>query len=286
MADPDPTISAKTGLLGVIGHPIGHSLSPAMHNAALRFHGVDMVYLAFDVMPADLPAAVAGMRALGFRGWNVTVPHKEAIVPLLDSLDDLATRVGAVNTVALASGGLRGYNTDVAGFLGALHAAMPQGAAGARCLLAGAGGAARAVLAALARAGVGEVDVFNRTVERACALCELGRTWGVVDCTVVERAGLAPAVARANLLVNATTIGLNPAVKDSPFPVDILTADQVVIDLVYGGAPTKLVEWAGRIGARAVDGREMLVRQAACSYEIWTGRAAPVEVMLQYVAPR
>jgi shikimate dehydrogenase len=286
MADLDRSISAKTGLLGVIGHPIGHSLSPAMHNAALRFDGLDMVYLAFDVMPDDLAAAVGGMRALGFRGWNVTVPHKEAMVPLLDSLDDLAACVGAVNTVALAEGCLRGHNTDVAGFLGALHAVMPKGVVGARCLLAGAGGAARAVLAALASAGVGEVDVFNRTAERAHTLCELGRTWGVPKCTVVEHEGLAAAGAQANLLVNATTIGMNPAVKDSPFPVDILTADQAIIDLVYSSAPTKLVEWAGRIGARAVDGREMLVRQAACSYEIWTGRAAPVEVMFQHVASR
>ena len=273
------TISAQTRMLAVLGHPVGHSLSPAMHNAALQAQGVDAVYLAFDVEPADLPAALDGLRSLGFWGANVTLPHKERAAELVDSLDPLAARVGAVNTIVNTKGLLIGHNTDVSGFSAALETVRPEGAAGARCLVAGAGGAARAVLAALTAGGAADVRLFNRTTARAESLCRSAREWGGGPCNVVDAAGLAQAAVEADIIVNATSVGLGVSVKESAIPVDILDSHHVVVDLVYGPRPTLLVTEAIARGAAAVDGMEMLLSQAANSYRLWTEKEAPVDVM-------
>ena len=169
-------VTASTGLVAVLGHPVAHSLSPRMHNAAFRAQGVDMVYLAFDVHPERLGAAVDGLRALGLRGANVTVPHKERVILLLDEVEPLAARLGAVNTIVNEDGRLMGHNTDVAGFREALRTVRPEGARGLRCLVAGAGGAARAVVAALIEDGAARIWVYNRTHARAVSLCETART--------------------------------------------------------------------------------------------------------------
>jgi shikimate dehydrogenase len=273
------TISPHTRLLAVLGHPVGHSLSPAIHNAALRSQGVDAVYLAFDVEPADLAAALDGLRAVGFWGANVTVPHKERAAELVDSLDPLASRVGAINTIANQEGRMRGYNTDIAGFAAALEVVRPAGATGARCLVAGAGGAARAVVAALTSGGAADVQIFNRTTSRAEQLCRLAEGWGGAPCKVVQAGDLPQIAAQADVIVNATSVGLGSLVKESPIPVDILDSHHIVLDLVYGPERTELVRGALRQGAVAVDGREMLVMQAASSYQLWTGIDAPIDVM-------
>jgi shikimate dehydrogenase len=251
------SIGSRTAVAGILGHPVSHSLSPHMHNASLRAQSIDMVYLAFDVLPESLSGAVAGLRALGFRGVNVTIPHKEAIGGLLDDLDSVAARIGSVNTVVNDDGRLVGYNTDKSGFAAALRGLRSEGARGLTCFVAGAGGAARAVVAALMDDGAREIRVYNRSPERAA--------FG--------------AAGEAHLIVNATSLGLSPSVKESPVPVDILLSRHIVMDLVYGSGPTTLVREAKARGATAIDGKEMLVMQAAGSYELWTGQQAPIDVM-------
>ncbi len=270
-------------LLGVIGHPIAHSLSPRMHNAALRHHGINAVYLAFDVLPEHLLVTVEAMRVLGLRGLNVTVPHKVAVLPLLDEVESVAARVGAVNTIVRRGERLLGYNTDVVGFRLALRAIMPEGATGLPCLVLGAGGAARAVVAGLVEEGAAQVGIFNRTLERATLLAEAAASWGSTRCLVVDAGDLLEVARSADVIVNATSVGMHGTFKETPLPVDILDSHHVVLDVVYGGEPTALVAGAQARGARAADGREMLIRQAAAAYELWFTRPAPLAVMRRAV---
>lgn len=283
MAEPRSGIRGTTGVLAILGHPVGHSRSPQIHNAAFAAQGLDLVYVAHDVPPALLPPAVAGLRALGVRGANITVPHKQAVIPLLDDVDDLARRVGAVNTIVNRDSRLWGTNTDVSGFLGAVEHAWGRSPSGARCLVLGAGGAGRAVVAALVGAGADRVYLYNRTPERALDLCRAAAGWGAVPCRTVsleEAVQLGPEV---ELIVNATSVGLGEGVKETPIPVDMVTRRHLVMDLVYGAEPTSLVAAARKRGAIGLDGREMLVRQAAAAYELWTGRKAPIDVMRDQV---
>jgi shikimate dehydrogenase len=273
------SIGSRTGVVGLFGHPVDHSLSPRMHNAAFREQGIDLVYVAFDVLPVRLPEAVGGLRALGLRGINVTIPHKEAIVGLLDEVEETARRIGSVNTVVNEQGRLRGYNTDKSGFAAALRSLRAEGAAGLACFVAGAGGGARGVVAALLDGGAREIRVYNRTFERAASLCQEAAGWGRAACIPVTEEEAAAAARAADLLVNATSVGLTADVKESAIPVDILHSHHIVMDLVYAPSPTRLVREAKAQGAAAIDGKEMLVMQAAGSYELWTGRRAPVEVM-------
>lgn len=271
-------IGANTGLLGLLGHPVRHSLSPRLHNAAFRHQALDLVYLAFDVPPERLPAAIAGVKALGMLGVNLTVPHKEAAIPLLDEIDPLALQVGAVNTVVNRDGALHGYNTDVSGFAAALASVLPGDTAGRRCLVLGAGGAARAVVAALVDQGAA-VFVHNRTQSRAVDLCRAADAWGSGRCRVVAAEQLDESAKSADVIVNATTVGLQGEVKELPIPVDTIHSGQLVVDLVYGTGPTKLVEVARKRGAIALDGKEMLVMQAALAYRLWTGVDPPLQLM-------
>jgi shikimate dehydrogenase len=273
------SISGRTGVLGVLGHPVGHSLSPRIHNAALAAQGLDMVYVAFDVPPLRLADAVLGLRGLGFRGANVTIPHKEAIIGLLDEVEPIAARIGAVNTVVNDGNRLVGHNTDRSGFAAILRGVRAEGAQGLVCLVAGAGGAARAVVAALSANSPREIRVHNRSHERAVRLCTQARAWGTSSCIAVDDQELRAAAQGADLIVNATSVGLDPLVKESAVPVDILLSHHIVVDLVYGAGPTMLVREAKARGATAVDGKEMLVMQAADSYELWTGLRPPLDVM-------
>jgi shikimate dehydrogenase len=277
-------IGSRTGLVCLLGHPVDHTLSPRMHNAALQAHHLDLVYLAFDVPPVRLAQALLGLCALGFRGANVTIPHKQAIIGLLDEVDAVAQRIGSVNTVVNDAGRLAGHNTDVSGFAAALRELRPEGAAGLTCFVAGAGGAARAVVAALMEDGAREIRIYNRTHERAVALCSHAALWGDTRCLAVSEQQVFGAAQGADVIVNATSVGLIPSVKDSAIPVDTLHSRHLVMDLVYGPGLTTLVREAKVRGATAVDGREMLVMQAAGSYELWTGRRAPVDVMRESIS--
>jgi shikimate dehydrogenase len=245
-----------------------------MHNAAFQVLGLDWAYVAFDVEPEDLPSALRGARALGIEGLSVTIPHKEATAPGMDKLSPLAEALGAVNTVVREPGGaLRGENTDGAGFLRALQDDEGFDPLNRRCLVVGAGGAARAVVRALADAGAAEVVVVNRTVERAEAVVALAGRCG--------RVGVEGDAGEADLVVNATPLGMAGTSLDGQLPLDPvhLGPGQLVVDLVTTPAITPLIEAARARGAVAANGLGMLVHQAALAFRLWTGQEPPVAAM-------
>jgi len=248
----------------VIGFPIRHSLSPAMHNAAFAALGLDWVYLQLAVPPDRAADGVRALRLLGARGANVTMPHKLGVVASLDALAPQAEALGAVNTIVRDGARLVGHNTDGAGFLAALGEEAGFGPHGRRALVVGAGGAARAVAVALANAGA-SVTVTARRLEQAEAIAALGpgiaaRPWGEP--------------AEADLIVQAT-----PAREDLPLKALPFGPGVVAVDLIYPPPATPFMQAAVRAGARAVGGLGMLIHQAALSFELWTGRRAPIEVM-------
>jgi shikimate dehydrogenase len=264
-------LSGSTRLAAVIGHPIRHSLSPALYNAAFQALGLDWVFLAFDVAPGDGEAAVAAMRPLGIEGLSVTMPHKEAAARAVDERSPVAERLGAVNSVALHPGGrLVGSNTDGSGLVDALRADEGFDPAGKRCLVLGAGGAGRAVVLALADAGAAEVVVWGRTAGRAESAAGLAGERG--------RAVETPYGVEFDLLVNATPVGM----PDSPgLPVDPaeIRKGTVVVDLIYHPPVTPLLEAARERKAVAVNGLGMLIHQAAHQFRLWTAEDPPVEAM-------
>ena len=272
-------ISGKTQVCGVIGDPIEHTLSPTIHNAAFNNLGLDFVFLAFRVKAADLKNALRGMRGLGIHGLNVTMPHKSMVTAYLDELDAAVRFLGSANTVLNEDGKLSGFNTD--GF-GALKALTENGAelSTKKVLLLGAGGAAKAIAFSLAKE-VGELVVLNRAAEKAKELAErLTRTLG----NRVVAGSLSPDAIAENLqdsdvLINATSVGMYPKAKQSIVSPQWLRSDLTVMDIVYNPVETKLAGDAKAAGAKVVSGVEMLIYQGAASFEVWTGRAAPVEVM-------
>jgi shikimate dehydrogenase len=267
--------TGATRLAAVIGSPVRHSLSPALHNAAFEAVGLDWVYVALEVPEGQVPEALAGARALGLAGLSVTMPHKEAVARCCDRLSDDAEALGAVNCVVIRDGELVGHNTDGDGFLAAL-AVDGVDARGERCVVLGAGGAARSVALALARAGAAEVAVVNRTEERARQAVALLGGCG----RVVTGDRVAEVVAAARLVVNATSVGMGePGPADLPLDPDLLHEGQVVVDLVYQPLETPLVRAARARGALAVNGVPMLVHQAAVAFSLWTGAPAPLAAM-------
>ncbi|MGD9703623.1 MAG: shikimate dehydrogenase [Acidimicrobiia bacterium] len=263
-------ISGSTRLAAVIGAPVRHSLSPAIHNAAFLATGLDWVYVALAVEAGRVPEAIAGMRALGIGGLSVTMPHKEAVHDAVDVLDAAAAALRTVNTVVpLPDGRLAGHTTDGAGFVDSLRLDAGVDPAGMRVAVLGAGGAARAVVDALARAGAAEVVVVNRSADRGVAAAALAGAAG--------RAGTLADVATADLVVNATSIGMGT--EELPLDPALLHGGQVVADLVYHPLDTALLRAARAAGARPVDGLGMLVHQAARAFRLWTGVDAPVAVM-------
>jgi shikimate dehydrogenase len=273
-------ISGSTKVLALLGHPVAHSLSPRLHNAACEALGLDMVYVTFDVEPAALPAAVDGLRALGVAGANVTVPHKERVAALLDTLEGAAASLRTVNTIVNRDGRLSGHNTDVAGFSRALCAGLPGKPAGSRYVVFGAGGAARAVVWGLVALGAARVSIYNRTHEKAVALAAEARNWaspeGACEVEATVLSGLAARIDDAQVVVNATSVGLESGLKDIPFPVDSLSSKHTVMDLVYDTQPTVFLQKAGEKGAHLISGVSMLLEQAALSFTLWTGRKPPL----------
>ncbi len=254
-------ISGATRLAGVIGHPVRHSLSPALHNAAFIAGGLDWSYLAFDVAPGMAGDALAAMRTLGLGGMSVTMPHKDDVARLVDVLDPAAAALGTANTVVpLPDGRLAAHSTDGAGFVASLVEADVD-PAGMRVVVIGAGGAARSVIDALARAGVDSIRVINRSPDKAAIAAELGAGRGAV--------GSIGDVTVADLVVNATSVGMGT--DDLPVAADRLRAGHVVADLVYHPLQTALLRAAAAVGARTVDGLGMLIHQAVLQQVLWTG---------------
>ncbi len=274
-----------TDVYAILGFPVGHSRSPIMHNRAFAALGLAAVYVPFAVAPEKLSAAISGIRALGMRGANVTLPHKSAVMALLDHVEPDALAIGAVNTLYRDGERLCGTNTDAEGLARALREASVQ-LAGARVTLLGAGGAARASLVGLARAGAARITVVARRLAEAqgivaelasavqpCELCALG----------LADVSLPQIFAATDLLVQATSATLNGGPAAEAFiaglPVAALPASAVVTDLVYRPLETALLRAASQRGLRTVDGLGMLLHQGALAFERWTGRAAPLSVM-------
>jgi len=263
-------IDARTVLYAVLGNPVGHSLSPVMHNCAFAHMGLNAVYVAFET--ADIGAALAGVRALGIGGASVTIPHKEKAAAFVDRLDEEARRIGALNTVVNRGGELTGYNTDGRGAVMALSEHLDP--AGREVALIGAGGAARAIGFALAAAGA-RVTVFNRGEARGRTLAR--------DLGAVFRPLARFDAARCEVLVNTTPVGMAPHSGEAPVDIDGLPPGAVVMDIVYNPLETELLRRARRRGCTVIGGVSMFVYQGALQFELWTGRRAPLAVMRQMV---
>ena len=271
------TITGKARLAGVIGWPVGHSRSPRLHNYWLERLGVDGAYVPLAVAPGDLAAVLAALPRMGFVGANLTVPHKEAALALVDRLDPLAARIGAVNTLVVEDGKLIGRNTDAFGFLENLRRGAPAWVPqSGPALVLGAGGAARAVVAALVEAGVPEIRLANRSAERAEALAAaLGGPIRPVAWESREAA-----LAEAALLINTTTLGMS-GMAPLEISLDRLASGAVVNDIVYVPLKTELLREAERRGHVAVDGLGMLLWQAVPGFEAWFGQRPEVDEALR-----
>lgn len=263
-------ITGGTRVAAVIGNPVRHSLSPALHNAAFEQLGLDWVYTAFDVAPGQAQAALDAMRTFRLGGLSVTTPHKEAVASAVDSLDPAAAALRSVNTVVpQADGSLRGYSTDGTGFVASLTAAGVPVAGRTVCVL-GAGAAARSIVDALARAGAAQVAVVNRTASTAEQAASLAGAAG--------RVGGAADVSEADVLVNATSVGMGG--DELPCEASLLRNGQVVVDIVYNPRDTALLRAARSAGAVTVEGLGMLVHQAALQQQLWHGHLPDVAVMV------
>ncbi|MEW6423418.1 MAG: shikimate dehydrogenase [Bacillota bacterium] len=275
-------IKGTTKICGLFGCPVEHSFSPAMHNAAFSSLGLDYVYVPFSVPPDELAQAVRAVRALNLAGVNVTVPHKEKVIPFLDELTPEAKSTGSVNTIVNVKGKLVGYNTDGAGLLKALEIEAGFLPAGKNALVLGAGGAARAVSAALALAGAREIKIAGRTYGKAAQLAReiAGRTPAKAEAVPWSEQKLGEEIKSVHLIVQATPAGMHPGEDQCPlFPFEHLGGDHLVCDLIYNPPCTIFLERAQAAGARVMNGLGMLLYQGALAFALWTGKNAPVEIM-------
>jgi len=274
-------LTGRTRVCGIIGDPIEHTMSPAMHNAAFETLGLDYIYLPFRVRREELQNAIAGMRALNIVGLNVTIPHKVDVIPLLDKLDPLAEGMGAVNTIVNDNGVLTGCNTDAPGFLQTLRSKgiEPEGK---KIVILGAGGAAKGIAFILAGAGA-KLVILNRTASKAEELAsQIAQLYGKsLKAMESSEENLKEALDGADVLVNTTSVGMVPDVGQTPVPAGLLEPGMTVFDIVYNPWETRLLREAKAAGARTIDGLDMLVWQGALAFEKWTGQEAPFEIMKQ-----
>lgn len=276
-------ITGKTQVLALIGHPVGHSLSPAMHNAAFAEDGLDFVYVCLDVDPGSLPTAVKGLEALNLKGFNVTMPHKRAMLPLVDDLDESASISGAVNTVVIEDSGLRGYNTDGGGMVMACEEANIE-LRDRSALLLGSGGTAAAIAVAFYEAGIGELHIASRNVEHAARLRDKLTRTGIQNLSVHPLGAPEQGLPDADVIVNSTPLGMK---EDDPMPVppDYVRQGRTFCDVVYRpGEETQLVRLAREQGVPVVAGDRMLLYQGVLAQKLWTGRDPNVKAMDQAIS--
>lgn len=273
---------ARTGnelplLLGVMGDPIVQSKSPVMHRAALSASGIQGTYVPLHVLGEDLKEAMEGVRALGFRGVNVTVPHKVNVMKYLDAIDEGARAIGAVNTVVNDGGVLKGYNTDGIGYIRSLKEEAEPELAGKRVVVLGSGGAARGIVYALLHEKPAEVTVANRTADKARALADEWSHLGSLNgCSMEEVGDVLP---KADIVINTTSVGMYPHPGQSPIDPALIPEGIVVSDLIYNPLKTELLIQAKRKGCRIHNGLGMFVYQGGYAFEYWTGATAPVDAM-------
>lgn len=277
-----PSLTGATQVLGIIGHPVEHSLSPPMQNAALAELGINAVYVPFPVKPGDIETAIAGLWALGIQGFNVTIPHKQTVMPHLATVTNIGQAVGAVNTVWRTDQGWAGTNTDVAGFMAPLKMGARDWSQ-SRVVVLGNGGAARAVVAGCTTLGCPEIWIVGRSSEKLDHFVE---SWQgsplqpkLQTRLLTALDSLLPATA---LLVNTTPIGMHPEVTASPVTakqLDLMPGGAIAYDLIYTPSPTQFLKLASDRGLHTIDGVEMLVQQGAAALKIWTHRTPPVDTM-------
>lgn len=273
-------------LLGIIGYPLGHTMSPIIQQAAIDYYGLPLRYEVWETPPEELPTVVQRLRRPDYLGMNVTVPHKVAVIPLLDRLERRARRIGAINTVLNQNGRLTGYNTDAEGFQRALEDEAHFDIGGKRVVVLGAGGAARAVGIVLAEAKAEQALFINRSPERAQSLVHSLRRMRsntLFNTAPWELAELERAMEGCDLLVNSTSVGMKhtPTEGQSPVPASMMGPAMLVFDLVYNPGETALLKEAKAAGARTLQGLSMLVYQGVAAFEIWTGREAPRGLMFE-----
>jgi shikimate dehydrogenase len=273
-------LNGTTKILGIIGHPVKHSLSPRMQNAALSACGLDYVYIPFDVSPQDLGLAISGMKALGVAGFNVTIPHKTAVMACLDELDESAETAGAVNTVKNDNGRLIGYNTDGTGLIRSLEVDLDFVSRGKTIVVIGSGGAARGAVAALCRAGAKKIIIVNRTSDRAKELAALmSSRFPSSDCIVLPGfESLSTVLSGSDLLLNTTSVGMNN--ESIPYvSFDCGSQALKVYDMIYSPSTTPLLKDAAKAGFVGANGIGMLAAQGELAFAIWTGQDPPSGLM-------
>lgn len=270
-------VKGSTNIVGLIGHPVEHSFSPPMHNAAFEKLGLDYAYVAFDVSPDDLKSAIDGAKSLNIKGFNVTIPHKIDVMKYLDEIDEVAALIGAVNTIDFKD--MKGYNTDGIGAVRAIEEVTSI--KGKNVVIAGAGGASRAISFYIAKYGADKLTILNRNVEKAQKLAS-----DVLDSNLIVSveadsiSEIGSCLRQADILINTTPVGMHPHVDDEPVAsASDMHEDLVVFDAVYNPNETVLLKEAIKAGAKPVYGIKMLLYQGAESFKIWTGNEAPVDVM-------
>lgn len=270
-------IKGSTNIVGLIGHPVEHSFSPPMHNAAFDALGMDYAYVAFDVNPAELQKAIEGARSLNIRGFNVTIPHKIDVMKYLDEIDDVARLIGAVNTIDFKN--LKGYNTDGIGAVRAIEEVISI--KNKNVVIAGAGGASRAISFYIAKYGADSLTILNRNVDKAQSLAGDVSNSGLIDDVKSDSINEINAyLADADILVDTTPLGMHPHINDQPIATAENMHDELVVfDAVYNPNETVLLKQAIEAGAKPVYGIKMLLYQGAESFKIWTGADAPVDIM-------
>jgi shikimate dehydrogenase len=274
-------LTAHTRICGLFGDPVEHSISPAMHNAAFKKMGLDYIYLPFRVSEKNLAGAVKAIRSLNLRGVNVTIPHKAAVIPLLDELEATAEKIGAVNTIVNDNGRLKGCNTDAAGFLRALEEKGID-PSGKKAVILGAGGVSRAISFIIAEKGA-DIDIISRSksLEYAAKLAEsiYGYTKSNIQAIELNETNLKQSLRQADILINATSIGMNPDADMTLVPQKLLRPEMVVFDVIYNPEKTRLISDAEEAGATAIGGLDMLVWQGTLAFQLWTGVEAPLTTM-------
>jgi len=274
-------VDVNTGILGLIGYPLGHSLSPLLHNNTIEREGLNYIYLPFPVEPDKLPAALEGFRAINVKGLNVTIPYKEEVISYLDRVDPLAARIGAVNTIVNEEGVFTGYNTDLAGLIRMIREDGNFNIGGKKVMLAGAGGAARAAGIGILEEGAAGLYVLNRNYTKAEKLAEEWREYYPeieIKALPLEAEAYKSLIGEVELLIDSTPVGMAPQTDTAPvIPGEYLHEDMLVVDLVYNPRETCLLKAAKEAGAKTLDGLGMLIYQGIEAFRLWTGHEAEPE---------
>lgn len=277
-------ITGKTKIIGILGYPVEHSFSPVMHNNAFARLGLDYCYVPFAVQPAQLKAAVSAIRALNLVGVNVTIPHKETVMPFLDEISVEAEMIGAVNTIVNDKGKLIGYNTDGQGFVQSMRAETGIEALDKKIIILGAGGAARSVAVQLALNGAREILIFNRNQERAANISAIIKNKTNCSSTAfaIKTETLTEVFENTDILINTTPVGMYPHINEKPpVPCELINKNMLVCDLIYNPIETDFIKAAKQRGAMVMSGLGMLLYQGALAFNLWTGQEPPIEDMRQ-----